>query len=650
MNIDILGADWRFFWAENLHFYAGIPTAWDPSLNTGLGTSSLSTMWITSYLNITALLGSVGFSWAVIGIICWLLPIILVAFFSSSILFGYLFPKYKSFRFLAGLIYLINTYFLSLIGGGQLGVAFAYAFFPLVVFSAIRLLKDPTSSNSVKVGLVSSLQILFDPRLFYISIVSILFLSPFVIDTLKINRRNLFFVVILPILLIFLVHSYWIVPLLLSQKTALPQQISTIESFNFFSFADFSHAFSFLHPNWPENIFGKVYFLQPQFLLIPIFALSSLLFRKNTYAKKQYGFVLFLFLGIFLAKGINDPFAIINQSLFNYFPGMTLFRDPTKFYLMIALSYSFLIPLAISEISILVKQKVGRGMSKVIIMLFILIWIMLPFSTFYLGDPLQQFYPRKIPQQYVQFKDFISSQNLFFRTYWVPEWQKYGYFSDKNPALGKNEFFQEKRSEENVDRYYLPTEKMLSLASVKYVVLSKNMFASTKDAREEVESYKKYEEILNKTKWLKRVERFEDLTVYELSGYKDHVWSPAKNISAQIISSDQTAYNIFVKNIKRGDSLVFSEKYDPNWSLRYGNKILSPVKYEGIFNSFILTEDGDYKIHIEYTPQRLVKIGVVASSITVILSVMYLTLHFLSSRKNVSSSNGIKKRKNVSKK
>lgn len=644
MSIDILGADWRFFWTENLHFYAGTPTAWDPSLNTGLGTSSLSTMWITSYLNVTALLGSVGFSWATIGIFCWLLPIILTAFFSSSILFRYLFPQHKKFFFLAGLIYLINTYFLSLVGGGQLGVAFGYAFFPLVILSAIRLLRNPTLSGSILVGLISSLQILFDPRLFYISIVTIIFLSRFIIDSLRISRKNFFLIVIVPILLIFLFHSYWIAPLLFSQKTAFPQQISTIDSFKFFSFADFSHALSFLHPNWPENIFGKVYFFQPQFLLIPILALSGLLFRKNTHMKRQYGFVLLLFLGIFLAKGTNDPFGTINESLFRYIPGMTLFRDPTKFYLLIALSYAFLIPLAISKLSMLIKQKVGKVLSKTVILVFILIWILLPFSTFYLGDPLQQFYPQKISQQYVQFKEFIASQNAFFRTYWIPQWHKYGYFSDLNPALGKNEFFQEKKSKESVDRYYFPTEKMLSLASVKYVVLSKDMFLSARNAEEGAISYELYKKKLDSIGWLRQVKRFEDMRVYELLSFKDHIWSPSKNVSARIISFDQTSYKLLVRNAKKGDILVFSEKYDPNWSLSYNNKILPSVKYEGIFNSFTLPESGDYGVSIEYTPQQFVKIGIVGSNIAVFLSLLYLILHTPFFRTHVSTSSRIKKR------
>jgi len=644
MSIDILGADWRFFWTDSLHFYAGTPTAWDPSLNTGLGISSLSTMWITSYLNVTALLGSVGFSWAAIGIFCWLLPIILIAFFSSSILFGYLFPEHKKFLFLAGLIYLINTYFLSLIGGGQLGVAFGYAFFPLVILSVIRLLRNPTLASSILVGLISSLQILFDPRLFYISIVTIIFLLPFIIDSLRITRRNLFFIVIFPILLILLVHSYWIVPLLLSQKTAFPQQISTVDNFKFFSFADFSHTLSFLHPNWPENIFGKVYFFQPQFLLIPILAFSGLLFGTNAHRKKQYGFVLLLFLGIFLAKGINDPFGSVNESLFRYVPGMTLFRDPTKFYLLIALSYAFLIPLAISKISMLIKQRVGRVLSKTIILLFIFLWIFLPFSTFYLGDPLQQFYPQKISQQYVQFKEFISSQNTFFRTYWIPQWHKYGYFSDINPALGKNEFFQEKKSNESADRYYFPTEKMLSLASVKYVVLSKDMFLSARNAKEGAVSYKEYEKILNRASWLRKVERFEDMIVYELFSFKDHIWSPSKNVSSQIVSFDQTSYKLLIKNVKKGDILVFSEKYDPNWSLRYNNKILPSVKYEEIYNSFTLSESGNYGVSIEYTPQQFVKIGIVGSNIAVFLSLLYLILHTPFFRTNVSTSPRTKKK------
>ena len=81
-----------------------------------------------------------------------------------------------------------------------------------------------------------------------------------------------------------LLNLYWVLPLLMLKENtldALGSAYTTVGALRFFSFADFSHSLSLLHPNWPENLFGKTYFLQPEFLLLPMLAFSSLLFVKS---------------------------------------------------------------------------------------------------------------------------------------------------------------------------------------------------------------------------------------------------------------------------------------------------------------------------------------------------------------------------------
>jgi hypothetical protein len=75
-------------------------------------------------------------------------------------------------------------------------------------------------------------------------------------------------------------NSFWIVPNILSYTNAYHATVGDI-SLSFFSVAALSNSISLLHPNWPENLFGKVYFLQPEFLVLPMVAFSSLLFVKT---------------------------------------------------------------------------------------------------------------------------------------------------------------------------------------------------------------------------------------------------------------------------------------------------------------------------------------------------------------------------------
>ena len=73
--------------------------------------------------------------------------------------------------------------------------------------------------------------------------------------------------------------------------------------------------------------------------------------EKNVIIKKQIRFFLILsLLGVFLAKGSNEPFGQIYIWLFEHIPGFVMFRDPTKWYMLIAVSYSVLIPYSIYKI------------------------------------------------------------------------------------------------------------------------------------------------------------------------------------------------------------------------------------------------------------------------------------------------------------
>src|SRR5207247_1280407 len=89
----------------------------------------------------------------------------------------------------------------------------------------------------------------------------------------------------------------------------------------------------------------------PEFLVIPIFAYSGLLFLKN--AKKPRVLLSFAFIGLvgaFLAKGANEPFGILYLWLFDHFPGFIMFRDPSKFYLLVAIAYSILITFSLEQL------------------------------------------------------------------------------------------------------------------------------------------------------------------------------------------------------------------------------------------------------------------------------------------------------------
>src|SRR3989344_5154919 len=165
-----MGGDARFFWPENIGDFARFPSAWDSSLNTGVGISSINTLWITSFLNLTTFFSYLGIPWFIINLVFWIIPTLLIAFLGAFFLFKSTISKNIAYCLFSGIIFTTNTYFLTIFLGGQQGVSFAYAFIPLVLLTFINLLKKTNPYASIIFSLALSLQLLFDPRFFLLTL------------------------------------------------------------------------------------------------------------------------------------------------------------------------------------------------------------------------------------------------------------------------------------------------------------------------------------------------------------------------------------------------------------------------------------------------------------------------------------------------
>lgn len=368
MNWYFSSGDLDFFWGEQLE-----SLSWLPDVRHGL-----FTLWLDyPFRLLLKLLASVGFSWFFIEKLLWV-SVFVLAVYSS----------YKLTKSLIGsLIYSTNTYFLLLFSGGQLGVAAAYALTPLVLVKFEQ--KNPITS-----GLWLALLIIFDLRIAYL-----------IVGAIILYRRHF----IVPLCIAASIHLYWILPTVFASSgvTSLGEQFTNPGMLKFLSFADFSHAISLLHPNWPENLFGKVYFLQPEFLIIPILAFAAM--SKNT----RYFSALAL-IGAFFAKGVNAPFGGIFEWLFTHIPGFIMFRDPTKFYVYVAIGYAVLIPVILKK-------------SRLFSALFIIFWI---FTL--RGINVK---PSQLPEEYVQLKNILVADPIPSRTLWIPRKENYAFFSDIHPIL-----------------------------------------------------------------------------------------------------------------------------------------------------------------------------------------------------------------------
>ncbi len=617
MNMQALLGDWRWFWSETLRYFSVIPQAWDSSLNTGIGQSGLSTLWINQYLNLTSSLTTAGLPWPLVALIFWQLPPLILSALGAYYAFGLLFPNMKRWGYVAAIIYTCNTYFFLMYLGGQLGVALAYGVFPFVVGKIISSLLSKEGARSTVVnGFLLGLLVLFDIRIAFLAVLFVVF--AWVHGSRSV--RDGMYCIVIPLCVATGLHAYWILPLVLFRQNPLAGAgvVAVGEALSFFSFADFSHAFSLLHPNWPENIFGKTYFLQPEFLLIPLAAFFVLLVRKKEYAGNVRFFAFVALTGAFLSKGTQEPFGVVYERLYSVLPGFTMFRDPTKFYSITALAYAMLIPHMVHWVSEHARRLLkNRNASFIVVVIVVFLWLV-PLQTHALRI-VHSLKGYTLPEEYGRLTRFLADQPQFFRTLWIPQWQRFGYFSDMHPAIGRFELLRDASAAGQLVELHVPQmQEKLSRLAVKYIIVpydsEKELFLH--DRTYDEQQYNQTLTALRGTEWLKEIRGFGDIGVFELIHPGQRRFFVEGKPDLQVASRRKSATQYEVTNPSReGSVIVFSEAFDPKWIAKAGSVRISSLETPDGLNSFAVSESVSTLL-VEYDPQRAVYLGLVLTGAT----------------------------------
>jgi hypothetical protein len=512
--------DWPYLFAENIRSFL-----WTPEIRF---------LWLAPYYQIVTkiVVQYLGVPWNIAEKVLWFLPFVLI-----SVAAGY-----TAFRsWISVLIYSTSTYILMVVGGGQMGVGMAYAISPLVFSLLSHLLNYLFTTTvswrelikkSVVCMLMLWLEVMFDPRITLLTVFSGVFVSLqfFKMAVLRSSGRYILAAGLAIPAVVLTFHWYWILPLLTSHGSAIARQLSDVSqgTLQFLSFASFSQTISFLHPNWPENIFGKVYFMKSEFLVIPIVAFSSLFWvnrvihvKINSSVKPDHKKILYFALlglvGAFLAKGTQEPFGIVYVWLFQYVPGFTLFRDPTKFYVVIALSYAVLIPLSLELYADTLKNKLPHARSLVT-GLFVLYWVF-TIRPAVLHTLNGTFAPQGIPEEYILLKDFLFKDLTLYNTIWLPNRQRFGFVSDIHPGVDAVDLSGSANLTENIQ--WVSEEKtraLLKKDTIRYVIVPFDsrgeLYLTDRVYDEHV-----YERTLTNVKqisWLKPVPGFGRIGVFEI--------------------------------------------------------------------------------------------------------------------------------------
>lgn len=629
MNIPyFISGDWPFFFSDQIRDFSWFPRVY--RIWTNFGQNVASRLWIDYPFRILVkVLFSFGLPWVIAEKL--ILTAILIVALWSMYQFSRHYFKNTWLRWVSVLVYVCNTYFFLVLGGGQLGVAAAIAFFPYAFFSWINLVENPSKRQMVIGGIAFSILAAFDLRLSYLLALA------FGLYTLLNARqvfgaiRYFFGVFIITVSL----HLYWILPVIMAGQIQVPEEATGVTSLSFFSVADFSHAMSLLHPNWPENLFGRVYFQQPEFLVLPLLAFASLLFwRQGTISNKKKDrlliiagcpfFAILALVGIFLAKGVNEPFGQLYQWFFSNIPGFYMFRDPTKFYVFIALSYAILIPMTLVQIvSRFPKLKLlqFREPSRLVLVLFILLELFL-FRDVFGGKTTHSFQFRPMPSEYEVLKNILRSDTTFSRVLWIPGVSRFGYYDDVHPFIDAQRAFGISSSSAIIERLTYPdAERELSDKSIGYIVIptdeGKNLFLS--DYQFDPSLRQEMSDRLGASVF-RRMDEFSDLVVLRNPGTVE-LFTDEKNNTVSWKHTGENAYTVFIPASTK--TLTMHLAFDPGWRLMGGIKTHRPVKTQDGWMQFTLPDDVK-DVRIYFAPDRFAKIGSYISAIVFVLILIIL--------------------------
>lgn len=413
-----------------------IPRIWKGEYN-GFGSYAVSTMWSWPVDFLYAFGANAGFSFSVLYRFLGIFTFLILGFYSISKLLS-LYEISRNGKFVASLFYLINTYILLVIDGGQYRIALAYAFLPLAFFSIIDSFGKPFYKKIIAAILVTLLGY-FDIRFVYI-----LFLLTFIYVLTSIffsSFRNLLFLfsewtkIFAAIFIVFVsINSYWILPALLVKPPSLPVGYDRVSEIEALSFANLTHSLFVISPHWYKNSFGEIASINPIFAIVPMLVfLSPVLFRGN---KNIAFWFLAALVFVFLVKGNLKPFGFFYEWLFTNIPGFSMFRDPTKFFFLVCLSFSVLIGFAITGLEEKYKLhlKIKKIKMPIFSTLFVFIWFILMYPS-YTGLMTGTLSTPVYLNEFSKIKEHLLSDQNFGRVLYIPQRPPLGYATLEHPAI-----------------------------------------------------------------------------------------------------------------------------------------------------------------------------------------------------------------------
>lgn len=467
----------------------------------------------------------------------FVLPAILLSF-AGSIVFARFLKLSNTVTLFTALLYTLNTYFLLLLDGGQVGVALAYGIFPLTLLWVKKLIDKPSANNFFLALLIFNIHIHTDIRIAAMALLTSLVWKTFELigSKQKPSTKSALGGVLLVGASLFL-NAYWLYPLLSLGSLELNTAVSNLQ------LTSLLNSLTLFQPHWPGNEFGVVSPPPWFFLLLPIIWIIGQVVSPN---KKTLPLVLTLLTFGFLAKGTTPPLGFLYEEFLTKVPFASFFRDSTKFFPPLILLTGILVGESVKHFSKYRNKLVSKTM-PVLIYTYLLLLI----SPALFGQLNGALSSIPLEKDYQIVADNVSSESGEFRTAWFPLKPPFAYYTNKQPALDAR-YLVNKRpiASLNVGTFdsfnFLNSplaDEWLELFNIKYLFFNRSEKAQSDKKQEEWNSLISR---IEENKEIKKVDWGTNLKAYELTNTKPRVFETEKAVV--VVGSENVYEKLFEKN------------------------------------------------------------------------------------------------------
>lgn len=537
-------------------------------------------------------------SFLVLGLITICAPVILLYLRGPSVR-----------TFVLTLFYSSTTYVI-LRQTGHIHIAIVYLLAPLILTLWERYLSRFDLRTGLVFSLTFTLGCVYEPRMMIMLALVICILSAGHLKKLILSPQTYVL-----ILLLFGMNIFWIS----STIHGSIEYVGVATSRGLFgsNLFDIMRSFTLSEADWtggyPDQNFNA-YPIPIYLWLIPV-ALAVELYTSHARAKRylHLAYLHVLLIGIFMSKLSASPFHHVYEWLYRHIPGFNLYREASKWYMMVALGYWGSLSFFFENVSSSEQRtKWHRYLNTFVLC------VLLGTSAFNLKPLLTQeigttFIASTRPEVYKDIEELYAQDTNYHRILSFPHAVSWITHSPLHPLLAYDSqsslpYFSSIKSTGN-PYLVLPQDKVvfqqiLATHSVRYIVVPPIDPVKDSGVYRQYGTQTFFVSYLRSTPHIRELWNKDGVYVFENSLYEAHI------TGAQVIQMHSPA--TYVIKVDQPSEVIFRESYHPKWRIYHRDDFdLSPkvdlsidsthtIVY-GYANRWRVDKPGEYIIH--YEPQ-----------------------------------------------